>query len=692
MISLLKPKLTYFRKQLLVVIGINFLSLAVVSTVLYTNFVSDHRDNLINAMTSKVSMLSVSGASALMFGDNYAAKEILASLSESSNTRFAQLFDANKESFAVYIRPGASIDIRSDALVLGEQFLNDTLYIYQRVEMDGELLGYILLSADTSELKSQQARYTRIVLIIFAFSLLFAYGLNWRLQSVMFAPINKLADLVSHVARKRQYHRRLELHQDDEIGSLVKGVNSMLDTIETHEKQLQDNSDRLESLVELRTEQLFQRANYDALTQLPNRHLLIDRLNHAIDNAEHEHSQMALMFLDLDRFKVINDSLGHSIGDQLLTQIAKKLHDLVNKTDSVCRWGGDEFVVLIEHLQNKESIQALAEKIIVGVSEPVDVSGHALHISPSIGIARFPLDGHDSMTLLKHADISMYRAKDQGRGTFCFFDSTMLDDSVQRLSMESQIRKAFENDEFKLVYQPQICLESNEICGNEALIRWKHNDKIVPPNEFLPVVDEIGLMNQLSEIVLRQSCEQNAIWQRLGYAPPPIAVNLPASFIIQPTCVQIIRDVLAASKLPAELLEIEITENTFVASTDKTIQTLKELKGMGIGIAIDDFGTGYSCMSYLRDLPVSKLKIDGSFIQQIGENETNDGIVTAIVTLGKSLKLRIVGECIETQTQNTLLKEMGCDVGQGYLHSRPLSAEKMAQYFANTNDTLAVNE
>lgn len=683
MISLLKPKLTYFRKQLIVVIGINFLSLAVVSSVLYTNFVADYRDNLVNAMTSKVSMLSASSSSALLFDDSGAAIDLLASLSESPNTRFAQLFDAQQQSFAAYIRPGASIDVTPAALSPGSQFLNDTLYLYQSIEMDGEVLGHILLSADTNELKNQQTRYTRIVLVIFAFSLLFAYGLNWRLQSVMFAPINKLADLVTYVAQKRKYHRRIDLTQDDEIGSLVKGVNSMLDTIEEHEKQLQENSDRLESLVALRTEQLFQRANYDALTQLPNRHLLIDRLSHGIDNADREKSSMALMFLDLDRFKVINDSLGHSIGDQLLSQVAKKLVSLVSKADSVCRWGGDEFVILVEHLESVEAVEALAVQIITSLSQPMDVSGHLLHISTSIGISRYPQDGLDSMTLLKHADISMYRAKDQGPGKYSFFKSTMLDDSVQRLSMESQIRSAFDNNEFHLVYQPQLCLDNNSLCGIEALIRWTSGGTMTPPNEFLPVVEEIGLMNVLSEWVLKEACEQNVRWQKQGFNIVPVAVNLPASFIIQPHCAHLIADILANTGLKPELLEIEITENTFVASTDMAIRTLEQLKSMRVGIAIDDFGTGYSCMSYLRDLPVSKLKIDGSFVQHIGESEANDGIVKSIITLGKSLQLCVVGECVELQSQHMMLKEMGCDIAQGYLHSKPLDEHKMADYLKN---------
>ena len=682
-ISSLFPRLSYFRKQLLVVIGVNFVSLALAAVLLYSSFMDDYRDSLLAAMGSKVEILSSTSASALLFDDNQAAQRLLDSLHSSGDTRFAQIYSLDGNLFAEYRRDGLPADMHMRDMSPGSVFIQDRLYILEPISLDNEVVGHILISADTAELVNQQNRYSRIVLGVFVFSLLVAYVLNWRLQSVLTAPINKLAELVAHVAHKREYHRRLSISQEDEIGSLMSGVNGMLDTIEQHEKQLQDHSDRLESLVALRTEQLFQRANYDALTQLPNRHLLIDRLNHGIDNADREHSSLALMFLDLDRFKVINDSLGHSIGDLLLNQVADTLVGLVNKADSVCRWGGDEFVILVEHLRDRDAVETLARQIIQALQKPMTVSGHQLHISTSIGIACYPYDGADSMTLLKHADISMYRAKDRGPGQLCFFDSAMLDDSVQRLSMESQLRGAIERDEFFLVYQPQMCMHSGALCGMEALIRWQTEDGLVSPNQFLMVAEEIGMINGLSEWVIREACRQYAEWLQQGLNISPVAVNLPAAFIVLPQCTDIIKSILEDTGLPAEYLEIEITENTFVASTDTAIHSLQSLKNLGIGIAIDDFGTGYSCMSYLRDLPVSKLKVDGSFVQQLGDSEANDGIVQSIITLGKSLQLTVVGECIELERQKSLLKVMGCDMAQGYLYSKPLAAHDAKRFISD---------
>ena len=683
-------KYSYFRKQLWLVIGVNFLSLLVAGIFLYSSFVQDYRNNLLDTTRTKLSMLSASSQSALLFNDNQAAANTLSSLKQSPSVRFAQIYSSEMNMFAEYSRDQMEVDIHPSFLESDYSFYDNNLYLFEPIKLDDEVLGYILLSADTQSLQLQQIRYAKIFIVVFAISMFIAYALNWRLQVLLSAPINKLVELVKEVALNRDYHQRLKVGRRDEIGVLTEGVNGMLDTIEEHKRQLQENSNRLESLVALRTEQLFQRANYDALTQLPNRHLLIDRLNHGIDNALRENSKIALMFLDLDRFKIINDSLGHTVGDQLLKQVAQKLTDLVQHVDSVCRWGGDEFVILIEHVEQHDQIELLAQQIIAQLSLPMSVSGHQLHISTSIGVAIFPRDGVDSTTLLKHADISMYRAKEQGPGQYCFFDGSMLDESVNRLSMESLLRKALDEESYHLVYQPQICLKTGKLCGFEALIRWQEDGRNIPPSEFLPVAEEIGVLNKLSEQIIKAACQQNARWSETGLISVPVAVNLPASFIIQPNCVEIIADILVETGLSPHLFEIEITENTFVASTDLTIRTLERLKNMGISIAIDDFGTGYSCMSYLRDLPVTSLKIDGSFIQVLGENEANDGIVKSIITLGKSLQLVIVGECVETQSQQNLLNELGCDLGQGYFHSKPLTAEEMVTFVSQQHSKIVV--
>jgi len=652
------------------------LSLALVAGWLYSNFVDDYKDNLIDVMQSKMTLLASASSSALLFHDNEAGQEVLSSLELLPGTRFAQIFDSKDNLFAEFKRPDETIDITLEELSSGTFFQKKNIYLAQRIYLDGEDLGSILISASTDSLQAQQSRYATTVIVVFLISSILAYFLNWRMQKVLTAPLRQLVSLIGNVAQKREYRKRLDVKKGDEIGILSQGVNSMLDTIEEREQQLEENSQRLENLVQ----ELFDRAHYDALTKLPNRHLLTDRLSHSIEMADRGKTSSALLFLDLDRFKVINDSLGHPLGDRVLIDVARKLEQVVRKADSVCRWGGDEFVVLLEHIEHEADIHSVAKKIITALSVPIVIQGHQLHVSTCIGIATYPDDGEDTVTLLKHADISMYKAKERGPGHYCFFNRDMLADSVARLSMETRVRKALEQEELYLVYQPQVYIEDQRLGGMEALVRWNDNGVNITPDEFIPVIEELGLMHQFSIWVLREACRQNRQWQSAELPMARVAVNLPVSFIMHPRCVESIASILQETGLDASFLEIEITENTFMSSASYAVDVLRSLTVMGVSISIDDFGTGYSCMSYLRDLPIASIKIDGSFVQGLGSDETNDGIVQAIITLGRSLGLVLIGECVETRQQLETLTAMQCDMIQGHYESEPLSPADATEY------------
>lgn len=656
---------SFFHKQVIAVVGINILPLVIMSTLLYSNFIDGYKDNLIEVMRSKITLLAATSNSALLFDDKQAATALLSSLKQYRATRFVQIYDVNMNLFAEYKRPGQSVDMPIEDFSNEAFFKNQNIYLSHQIVMGDDNLGVILISADTNSLKKQQQRYILIAILVFVGSLLLTYLLNWRLQKLLTAPISDLIGLVGYVASKKKYHKRLGNKRNDEIGDLILGVNTMLDTIEKHEKQL------------------YTRANYDDLTKLPNRHLLNERLSHGINAASRNKSEIALLFLDLDRFKIINDSLGHPVGDKLLVQVAVKLVKTLRKSDSVFRWGGDEFVVVLENIQQIEDIEVIVRKIIDELCKPSKVAGHLLHISTSIGIARFPQDGEDSLSLLKHADISMYKAKAKGPGQYSYFNRDMLNDSVQRLTLEMQVHKAFEEKHFFLMYQPQLSNNGEFIVGFEALIRWKCDGVFVSPEQFLPIVEDVGLMGQLSLWVLEQACAQNVSWQKAGFAPGRIAVNLPASFIMQPQCLEYIYAILEKTGLAPEFLEVEITENTFLDPTSDAISVLQALKNVGVSIAIDDFGTGYSCMSYLQDLPIGTLKIDGSFINGLGLSQANDGIVQSIITLGKSLDLVLVGECVETKEQLNILNNMQCDFIQGYFFSKPLMIDNATSFLAS---------
>lgn len=682
-------QLSFFKKQLLVATIVTSITLVLASTLLYGKFIADHQSRLLENLQGKARLIAATSRSALLFGDNDAATGILSSLQAFPATQYALLLDQDKQIFASY-RRSEGVNLPAVNQLPDYPEADNRLYVYHPVRLDNEVVGYVIIESDTTALTDQRLNYILILCLVFVVSIAVSFFLHWRLQAFLAAPMNKLVELVGYVARNRRYNRRIRVKGSDELGTLITGVNSMLDTIEDHEKQLHAHSERLESLVALRTEQLFNRANYDALTQLPNRHLLVDRLNHGIDNASRENSQMALMFLDLDRFKYINDNLGHAVGDDLLVKVAEKLSSVVRKADSVCRWGGDEFIILLEHLHSKEDIVPLAEQIIFTLSEPIELSGNQLHITTSIGIARFPEDGQDASTLLRHADVAMYQAKEQGLSQYCFFEQDMVDGSMARLTLENKLRLALENKCFHLVYQPQICTDTGQVCGIEALIRWQDEELgLLNPVQFLPVAEDVGLMHSLSLWVLEEACQQNASWQAQGCAKTRIAVNIPASFIMHPNAVEQITGILEQTGLSPKSLEIEITENTFISNTEHAIRVLEQLRQMGINIAVDDFGTGYSSMSYLRDLPVGTLKIDGSFVRQMGVDTINDGIIQSIITLGKSLGLSLIAECVENQSQATQLKDMGCDMIQGYYFSRPLSAQDTTAFLLERSNVKA---
>ncbi|ABG39809.1 diguanylate cyclase/phosphodiesterase [Paraglaciecola sp. T6c] len=683
---------SFFQKQLMAIIGTNLLILAIAAFLIYSAFVDDYRDNLVKTMDSNASLLSAASRSALLFHDEHAGQTILASLAKIPAMRFAQLLDSEKKRFATYTRDDASWDVMLDDIKPGHFFTNDNLYLTQDITLGEDVLGYIVLSADTHSLQAQQRRYGRIVLWVFALGSLLAYLLNWRMQKRLQSPVKRLIHLVDYVAKEGRYDQRIFNRRQDDIGRLVNGINSMLDTIEEHQSKLSEHHEHLEGLVELRTEQLYERANFDALTQLPNRHSLTEKISQAIEIARERKTNLALMFLDLDRFKVINDSLGHFMGDKLLIEVAKKIQHKLSDSDVVGRWGGDEFVVLIQNPKELSSVDSLAKEIIASLSLPLIVSGHQLHISTSIGIACFPDDGDDASSLLKHADTSMYKAKELGPGRFRFFDQDMLNDSVWRLELETQLRQASAQQQFALVYQPKVNVNDEQLVGLEALIRWNNGQEYINPATFLPIAEDIGLMESISVWVLKQACQQNADWQRAGFDIVPVAVNLPASFLMSPQCLELIKGALHQSGLAAQYLEIEITENTFIASTELAVDVLSAIHGLGVKIAIDDFGTGYSCMSYLRDLPINTLKIDGIFINDLvapdcvheGNAEDHhlrdEGIVRTIITLGKSLGLSTVAECVEHDYQVQILKSMGCDIIQGYFYSKPLKVVALEAY------------
>lgn len=425
--------------------------------------------------------------------------------------------------------------------------------------------------------------------------------------------------------------------------------------------------------------QLTQQAFYDALTGLPNRVLFRDRLGQALVRAGRRKDAVGVLFLDLDNFKLVNDSLGHQFGDSLLTEAAARLRACVRAQDTVARLGEDEFVVILELLAGEEDAVPVAKAIAHQFGRPFVLDGREVVVTVSIGIAISDAGQETAESLLRDADIAMYRAKSDGRARYIIFDPSMHTDSLARLELENDLRHALDHDELRVHYQPIVMMESGEFTEVEALVRWQHPIRgLVSPGEFIPIAEETGLIIPLGLWVLEEACRQVVAWheQFATKTPLTLSVNLSPRQFQQPSLVADVARTLKESGLPANCLKLEITEGVIMRDVEATIRTLWELKNLGLQLAIDDFGTGYSSLSYLKRLPLDVLKIDRSFVSGIGHNQEDTAIVHAIMALAKSLNLKVTGEGIETVEQAALLGEWGCDRGQGYLFSRPLDGQK----------------
>ncbi len=470
--------------------------------------------------------------------------------------------------------------------------------------------------------------------------------------------------------------------KDGEIHPELVTINTVSDeqgqpahyaAVVTDLSQLRQSQERFEYL-----------AHHDPLTDLPNRLLLSNNLRHALEQAARHREPLALLFLDLDRFKHINDSFGHPAGDQLLQKVAERLTDCVRINDTVARQGGDEFVILLEDIKRQENAALVAEKILRGFNAPFELMEQELYITPSIGIAAYPRDGGDCDTLLRNADTALFSAKEQGGNAFAFYNKELTAHAFEQVILESSLRRAISSDQLRLHYQPQLDMRSGRLLGVEALVRWQHPDLgLVPPNKFIPLAEATGLIIEIGDWVLDTACRQFMAWQEQGLDIVRIAVNVATPQITQQKIAEQARRAIEASGLSAGELELEVTESSIMEETGQNILLLEELSAMGISLSIDDFGTGYSSLTRLKRLPIDKLKIDQSFVRDIPGDSEDVAIVNAIIALARSLGLNLIAEGVETEAQEQFLLEAGCNEGQGYLFARPMPPEEFAAFVAS---------
>jgi diguanylate cyclase len=433
-------------------------------------------------------------------------------------------------------------------------------------------------------------------------------------------------------------------------------------------------------------------ANHDSLTGLPNRVLFRDRLREAMKRSQRNGRSLGLMFLDLDRFKVVNDSLGHEVGDRLLQHVAQALSKSVRGVDSVARstdddpitiarLGGDEFTIVVEDIGGADDAASIARRILEALVAPFVVEGEEIVISGSIGIALYPQDNVDLDSLIRHADMAMYRSKERGRSTFTFFSADMNAEVHARLSLETSLRHALDRGEFNLLYQPKADLHTGRITGVEALIRWNRPETgVVPPDQFITVLEETGMILPVGAWVIRTACADLAAWDKLGLPPLNLAVNLSARQFRHQHLFQLIAETLAQARISPQRFELELTESQLMEDSDASRAMLTSIANLGVRVAIDDFGTGHSSLSYLKRFNIDTLKIDRSFVREITSNEEDAAIATAVIALGRSLELTVVAEGVETLHQADYLRALGCDEIQGYLLSRPLSSQQLVTW------------
>lgn len=530
-------------------------------------------------------------------------------------------------------------------------------------------------------------------------AIIFSLMMVWLLRRLVIKRIEHLDRDVREITANNELTRRVDVSGSDEISSLSSQFNAMMDVLQaSHEKlehrveertqELKQSNVQLEQeIAERKTvekeliihkEHLVRLAHYDNLTSLPNRVFFNEMLNKAINHANRHKKMLAILFIDLDRFKTINDALGHHIGDLVLKELASRFATVLRAGDIMARLGGDEFIILLNDIEQAKFASPVAEKILQVCAQPVKINAHEFFITASIGICVFPTDGSSLEDLQKNADMAMYKAKRSGGGVFQYFTKEMNVEAHEHIQLEAALRKALTNNEFVLHYQPKLTLEDGMISGVEALIRWEHPELgMISPAKFIPLAEETGLIMQIGEWALREACRTNKSWQDQGYLPISVAVNISPKQFRHQDISQLVSTVLAETGLDPKYLELEITETAVMDNVDKAASKLNDIQRMGVNVSVDDFGTGYTSISYLKQFPISVLKIDQSFIRGIPTNQNDLSITSAVIALAHSLGIKVVAEGVETAEQLQFLADNNCDVVQGYYLSRPLPEQKI---------------
>ena len=468
----------------------------------------------------------------------------------------------------------------------------------------------------------------------------------------------------------------------DKDGNIVGTVGAGRDITEM--KKVQTDLEESLKILSNQKIQLAYQENHDSLTNLPNRILFLDRLKQAIQIGKRYNNYLAVLFIDLDHFKEINDSLGHNIGDKLLVEVAKRMKSVLRVSDTLSRFGGDEFTIIVNYINKVEDLSRIIQTIMDLFKKPIKIENNTLYVNMSIGISIYPNDAKEVNDLLKHADAAMYKAKESGRNTYCFYDEDMTKKAFDRIFLETSLREALVKDEIVVFYQPQVDASKNELVGMEALVRWNHPTKgMIYPDSFIPLAESTGIIVELDRIVMKKSIKQFHTWKKEGLNPGKLSINLAVKQLESNDFLDFVKNILNSQECTYSNIEFEVTEGQIMQNPEKSIKILNDINKLGISISIDDFGTGYSSLAYLKKLPINKLKIDKSFVQDLPSDLEDVAITKTIIRLCESLNLNVIAEGVETEEQKDFMLENGCKLIQGYFYSKPVSVEEITKILKN---------
>lgn len=641
------------------------------------------RDFIMESLQVQAKMLGNNSAAAIVFNDKKGATDILNALTESSDVLAAAIYDANGNVHASYLKKDRDVSMGDIELQYVHDtinnaashshdvggFLYDKIHIVQDVEFDNEIIGRLFIQADISSLHDDIANYFLYTASVALFGLAMASLLLLKLRKSIMRPLHHLSELMDTVIQKNDYSVRIKKYSNDEIGKLSQGFNEMLAHIQVNDEKLAyELSERYKA-----EKYLDKLAYYDVTTDLPNRHFFQEHLDRAVEHAITTGQKMALMFLDLDNFKIVNDTAGHKTGDLLLKQASSRLSNVLRQHDYICRIGGDEFAIIIENIKDIGDVSIVTEKCIESLTNPFVFDEHKFYVGVSIGVSVCPDDTITANELLVNADVAMYEAKVNGKNNYKFFNKEMNEVNSLKYQLENDLRHAVNKNQMELYYQPQVDSQTGLLIGVEALMRWNHPEKgLVPPDRFIPIAEDTGLILGLGDWLFAAACRHGKQMVSAGLNDIAIAINISGVQIRESDFINKVDNALKKSGLNPANLEIELTESILMDDSELVIEKVKQLDKLGVRVSIDDFGTGFSSMNYLKSFPVSKLKIDKSFVEGLPQSSEDTAITKAIVAMSHGMGIKVVAEGVEHEDQVAFLREHQCDLFQGYYFSKPV--------------------